>query len=162
MFIESTTGVSILTQLAFVKCIINSQFHFCLCFSFRCVLSWRCVLSCSSLGVLARNSLIEIKLRTFWWIQHQHSHFTFLPRALHLVTTEAAMTSKSAKETIVAKLGFKSSSSGSKAEAELEKVKKENVHLRKKIDDLAKRHIKPPDADKSKLLEVKRKSWLSQ
>lgn len=73
--------------------------------------------------------------------------------ALHLVTTEAAMTSKSAKETIVAKLGFKSSSSGSKAEAELEKVKKENVHLRKKIDDLAKRHIKPPDADKSKLLE---------
>uniref|UniRef100_A0A3Q2WFS1 Centrosomal protein 55 like n=1 Tax=Haplochromis burtoni TaxID=8153 RepID=A0A3Q2WFS1_HAPBU len=63
------------------------------------------------------------------------------------------MTSKSAKETIVAKLGFKSSSSGSKAEAELEKVKKENVHLRKKIDDLAKRHIKPPDADKSKLLE---------
>lgn len=65
------------------------------------------------------------------------------------------MTSKSAKETIVAKLGFKSSSSGSKAEAELEKVKKENVHLRKKIDDLTKRHIKPPDADKSKLLEVK-------
>uniref|UniRef100_A0A3Q4HLB1 Centrosomal protein 55 like n=1 Tax=Neolamprologus brichardi TaxID=32507 RepID=A0A3Q4HLB1_NEOBR len=63
------------------------------------------------------------------------------------------MTSKSAKETIVAKLGFKSSSSGSKAEAELEKVKKENVHLRKKIDDLTKRHIKPPDADKSKLLE---------
>ncbi|XP_063338294.1 centrosomal protein of 55 kDa [Pelmatolapia mariae] len=63
------------------------------------------------------------------------------------------MTSKSAKETIVAKLGFKSSSPGSKAEAELEKVKKENAHLRKKIDDLAKRHIKPPDADKSKLLE---------
>lgn len=73
--------------------------------------------------------------------------------ALHLVTTEAAMTSKSAKETIVAKLGFKSSSPGSKADAELEKVKKENAHLKKKIDDLAKRHIKPPDADKSKLLE---------
>lgn len=63
------------------------------------------------------------------------------------------MTSKSAKETIVSKLGFKSSSSPSKAEAELEKVRKENAHLRKKIDDLAKRHIKSPDLDKSKLLE---------
>lgn len=65
------------------------------------------------------------------------------------------MTSKGAKETIVSKLGFKSSNSASKAEAELEKVKKENAHLKKKIDDLAKRHIKPPDSDKSKLLEVK-------
>lgn len=64
------------------------------------------------------------------------------------------MTSKGAKETIVSRLGFKSSSSGSKAEAELERVRKENAHLRRKIDDLAKRHIKPPDADKSKLLEV--------
>ncbi|XP_071317927.1 centrosomal protein of 55 kDa [Trachinotus anak] len=63
------------------------------------------------------------------------------------------MTSKGAKETIVSKLGFKSSSSASKAEAELEKVRKENAHLRRKIDELAKRHIKPPDSDKSKLLE---------
>lgn len=65
------------------------------------------------------------------------------------------MTSKGAKETIVTRLGFKSSSSASKAEAELEKVRKENAHLRRKIDELAKRHIKPPDSDKSKLLEVK-------
>lgn len=70
-------------------------------------------------------------------------------------TNEAAMTSKGAKETIVSKLGFKSSSSASKAEAELEKVRKENAHLKKKIDELAKRHIKPPDSDKNKLLEVK-------
>ncbi|XP_051274113.1 centrosomal protein of 55 kDa [Dicentrarchus labrax] len=63
------------------------------------------------------------------------------------------MTSKGAKETIVSRLGFKSSSSGSKAEAELDKVRKENAHLRRKIDELAKRHIKPPDSDKSKLLE---------
>ncbi|KAM9336362.1 centrosomal protein of 55 kDa [Symphorus nematophorus] len=63
------------------------------------------------------------------------------------------MTSKGAKETIVTRLGFKSSSSASKAEVELEKVRKENAHLRKKIDELAKRHIKPPDSDKSKLLE---------
>lgn len=70
-------------------------------------------------------------------------------------TNKAAMTSKGAKETIVTKLGFKSSSSASRAEAELEKVRKENAHLRKKIDELAKRHIRPPDSDKSKLLEVK-------
>ncbi|XP_028332081.1 centrosomal protein of 55 kDa [Gouania willdenowi] len=63
------------------------------------------------------------------------------------------MTSKGAKETIVSKLGFKSSSSASKAEAELDKVRKENAHLRKKMEDLAKRHNKPPDSDKSKLLE---------
>ncbi|XP_022067946.1 centrosomal protein of 55 kDa [Acanthochromis polyacanthus] len=63
------------------------------------------------------------------------------------------MTSKGAKETIVTKLGFKSSSSASKTEAELEKVRKENAHLRKKIDELAKRHVKPPESDKSKLLE---------
>ena len=65
------------------------------------------------------------------------------------------MASKGAKETIASKLGFKSSSSASKAEVELERVRKENAHLRKKIDELAKRHIKPPDSDKSKLLEVK-------
>ncbi|KAM6896991.1 centrosomal protein of 55 kDa [Xenentodon cancila] len=63
------------------------------------------------------------------------------------------MASKGAKESIVSKLGFKSSSSASKADAELEKVRKENAHLRKKMDELAKRHVKPPDSDKSKLLE---------
>ncbi|KAF1373859.1 hypothetical protein PFLUV_G00243300 [Perca fluviatilis] len=63
------------------------------------------------------------------------------------------MTSKGAKESIVTRLGFKSSSSGSKAEAELEKVRKENAHLRKQIDEMAKRHIRPPDSEKSKLLE---------
>ncbi|KAM3859963.1 centrosomal protein of 55 kDa [Diretmus argenteus] len=63
------------------------------------------------------------------------------------------MTSKSAKETIVTRLGFKSSSSPSKAEQELERVRKENAHLRRKMDELAKRYIKPPDSDKSKLLE---------
>ncbi|KAK9530373.1 hypothetical protein VZT92_011878 [Zoarces viviparus] len=63
------------------------------------------------------------------------------------------MTSKGAKETIITRLGFKSSSSASKAEAELEKVRKDNAHLRRKIDELAKRLAKPPDSDKTKLLE---------
>ncbi|XP_061666549.1 centrosomal protein of 55 kDa [Syngnathoides biaculeatus] len=63
------------------------------------------------------------------------------------------MTSKGAKDSIVAKLGFKSGSSSSKAEAEVERVRRENAHLRKKMEELTKRHIKPPDADKSKLLE---------
>ncbi|XP_024141560.2 centrosomal protein of 55 kDa isoform X1 [Oryzias melastigma] len=63
------------------------------------------------------------------------------------------MASKGAKETIASKLGFKSGSSASKVDAELEKVRKENAHLRKKIDELAKRHVRPPDSDKSKLLE---------
>lgn len=67
------------------------------------------------------------------------------------------MTSK-AKETIVSKLGFKSSSSASKTEAELEKVRKENSHLKRKIDELAKRHMKPPESDNNKLLEVRAKS----
>lgn len=81
----------------------------------------------------------------------------FLSRGLgyFLYTGRVAMTSKGAKETIVSRLGFKSSSSAPKAEAELERVRKENAHLRRKIDELAKRHIKPPDSDKSKLLEVK-------
>lgn len=74
---------------------------------------------------------------------------------LFLVILSTNMTSKGAKETIVSKLGFKSSSSASKAEAELDKVRKENAHLKKKIDELAKRHIKQPDSDRSKLLEVK-------
>lgn len=81
----------------------------------------------------------------------------FLYRSLgyFLNNDRVAMTSKGAKETIVTRLGFKSSSSAPKAEAELERVRKENAHLRRKIDELAKRHIKPPDSDKSKLLEVK-------
>ncbi|XP_034563585.1 centrosomal protein of 55 kDa isoform X2 [Notolabrus celidotus] len=63
------------------------------------------------------------------------------------------MTSKGAKENFATKLGFKSSSSSSKAEAEMDKVRKENAHLRRKIDEIARRHVKPPDSDKSKLLE---------
>ncbi|XP_072311986.1 centrosomal protein of 55 kDa [Eucyclogobius newberryi] len=63
------------------------------------------------------------------------------------------MTSKGAKETLVSKLGFKSSSSSSKAEAELDRVRKENAHLKRKIDELAKRLLRPPESDKSKLLE---------
>ncbi|XP_068161849.1 centrosomal protein of 55 kDa [Antennarius striatus] len=63
------------------------------------------------------------------------------------------MTSKGAKETIVNRLGFKSNSSASKAEAELDRIRKENAHLKRKIDDLSKRHVKPPDSDKTKLLE---------
>ncbi|XP_068615439.1 centrosomal protein of 55 kDa-like [Brachionichthys hirsutus] len=63
------------------------------------------------------------------------------------------MASKGAKESIVNRLGFKSNSSASKAEAELDRVRKENAHLRRKIDDLSKRHVKPPDSDKTKLLE---------
>ncbi|KAM6951576.1 centrosomal protein of 55 kDa [Aplochiton taeniatus] len=62
------------------------------------------------------------------------------------------MTSKGTKETIVTKLGFKSSSN-SKVDAELDRVRKENTHLRRKVDELSKRHAKPPDSDKSKLLE---------
>lgn len=80
-----------------------------------------------------------------------------LPRSLHStlkLPTTKAMTSKGAKETLVSKLGFKSSSSASKTEAEMEKIRKENAHLRKKIDEMAKRHIKPPESEK-KLLEVK-------
>ncbi|XP_057682922.1 centrosomal protein of 55 kDa [Corythoichthys intestinalis] len=63
------------------------------------------------------------------------------------------MTSKGAKDSLAAKLGFKSGGSSSKAEAEMERVRKENAHLKKKIDELAKRHIRPPDSEKSKLLE---------
>ncbi|XP_077407226.1 centrosomal protein of 55 kDa [Vanacampus margaritifer] len=63
------------------------------------------------------------------------------------------MTSKGAKDSIVAKLGFKSGSSASKTEAEVERVRKENAHLRRKIDEMAKRLTRPPDSDKSKLLE---------
>lgn len=71
-------------------------------------------------------------------------------------TSEAVMTSKGAKENLVARLGFKSSNSVSKAEAELERLKQENAHLRRKIDDVTRRHVRPPSSDKSKLLEVKK------
>lgn len=87
-----------------------------------------------------------------------HKLIFFIFRTLHILR---AMASKGAKETLVSKLGFKSNSSGSKADAELERVRKENAHLRKKMDELAKRHIKPPDSDKSKLLEVQGPSFLS-
>lgn len=73
-------------------------------------------------------------------------------------TSEAAMTSKGAKENLVTRLGFKSSNSVSKAEAELERLKQENAHLRRKIDEVTRRHIRPPSSDKSKLLEVKRRA----
>lgn len=68
------------------------------------------------------------------------------------------MTSKGAKENLVTRLGFKSSNSVSKAEAELERLKQENAHLRRKIDDATRRHVRPPSSDKSKLLEVKRRA----
>ncbi|CAL8301472.1 unnamed protein product [Lota lota] len=63
--------------------------------------------------------------------------------------------SRGAKETIATRLGFKSGPAGSskQAEAELDLVRKENAHLRRKMDELSKRHSKPPDPDKSKLLE---------
>ncbi|XP_058477953.1 centrosomal protein of 55 kDa isoform X2 [Solea solea] len=67
------------------------------------------------------------------------------------------MTSKGNKETIIGRLGFKSSSSAPKAEAEMERVRKENAHLKRKIDELHKRLVtkatKPPDSDNTKLLE---------
>nr|XP_040031685.1 centrosomal protein of 55 kDa isoform X1 [Gasterosteus aculeatus aculeatus] len=87
--------------------------------------------------------------------RYQKPGFTSYPHfaVFESRSNRAAMTSKSAKETIVTRLGFKSSSSPSKAEAELEKVRKDNAHLRRKVDELTKRQIKPPDADKIKLLE---------
>lgn len=67
------------------------------------------------------------------------------------------MASKGAKETFANKLGFKSSSS-KVVEAELEKLKKENAHLKKTLDEMSKRngrhHPARPDSDKAKLLEV--------
>ncbi|TWW81260.1 centrosomal protein of 55 kDa [Takifugu flavidus] len=63
------------------------------------------------------------------------------------------MTSKGAKENLATRLGFKSSNSVSKAEAELERLKQENAHLRRKIDEVTRRHVRSPSSDKSKLLE---------
>ncbi|XP_076856815.1 centrosomal protein of 55 kDa [Brachyhypopomus gauderio] len=64
------------------------------------------------------------------------------------------MAAKGAKESIVNKLGFKSSVSKA-VEAELEKVRKENAQLKKNLDEMSKRKLRPtcPDSDKSKLLE---------
>ncbi|XP_021431478.2 centrosomal protein of 55 kDa isoform X2 [Oncorhynchus mykiss] len=62
------------------------------------------------------------------------------------------MASKGTKETIVNKLGFKSSGS-KQAEAEMDRLRKENAHLKQKMDEISKRTTRPPDSDKSKLLE---------
>ncbi|XP_029540501.2 centrosomal protein of 55 kDa-like isoform X2 [Oncorhynchus nerka] len=62
------------------------------------------------------------------------------------------MASKGTKETIVNKLGFKSSGS-KQAEAEMDRLRKENAHLKQKMDEISKRTTRPPDSDKGKLLE---------
>lgn len=63
------------------------------------------------------------------------------------------MATKSTKEIIVNKLGFKSSSS-KQADMEMDRLRKENNHLKKMMDEMSKRTARPPDLDKSKLLEV--------
>ncbi|XP_055751755.1 centrosomal protein of 55 kDa-like isoform X2 [Salvelinus fontinalis] len=65
------------------------------------------------------------------------------------------MASKSTKEIIVNKLGFKSSSS-KQADMEIDRLRKENNHLKKMMDEISKRTARPPDLDKSKLLETLR------
>ncbi|CAB1311924.1 unnamed protein product [Coregonus sp. 'balchen'] len=62
------------------------------------------------------------------------------------------MASKSTKETIVNKLGFKSSVS-KQAEVEMDRLRKENAQLKKQMDEISKRTARPPDSDKNKLLE---------
>ncbi|KAM9561548.1 centrosomal protein of 55 kDa-like isoform 1-T2 [Salvelinus alpinus] len=62
------------------------------------------------------------------------------------------MASKSTKEIIVNKLGFKSSSS-KQADMEMDRLRKENNHMKKMMDEISKRTARPPDLDKSKLLE---------
>ncbi|XP_016412897.1 centrosomal protein of 55 kDa-like [Sinocyclocheilus rhinocerous] len=65
------------------------------------------------------------------------------------------MTAKGAKETIVNKLGFKSSSSKS-VEMEIEKLKRENQQLKKSLEDTKRAGRQPnthPDSDQAKLLE---------
>ncbi|XP_016145474.1 centrosomal protein of 55 kDa-like [Sinocyclocheilus grahami] len=61
------------------------------------------------------------------------------------------MAAKGAKETIVNKLGFKSSSS-KPVEMEIEKLKRENQQLKKSLED-TKRAGRHPDSDQTKLLE---------
>ncbi|KAL0984153.1 hypothetical protein UPYG_G00137780 [Umbra pygmaea] len=71
-------------------------------------------------------------------------------RGLHCTCLD--MASKGTKESIVNKLGFKSSGS-KQAEMVIEQLRKENANLKKKMDDISKRTARPPDSDKSKLLE---------
>ncbi|XP_036406276.1 centrosomal protein of 55 kDa [Megalops cyprinoides] len=61
------------------------------------------------------------------------------------------MAAKNAKETIANKIGLKLT--GSKAEIEVEKLKKENALLKKTLDEMANRKGKLTDSDKNKLLE---------
>ncbi|XP_023698110.2 centrosomal protein of 55 kDa isoform X2 [Paramormyrops kingsleyae] len=62
------------------------------------------------------------------------------------------MASKQAKDSIVSKLGMKLG--GSKSEMELDKLRKENAHLKRTIDELSNRNGKLTDSEKSKLLEL--------
>ncbi|KAM9412160.1 centrosomal protein of 55 kDa-like isoform 2-T3 [Salvelinus alpinus] len=62
------------------------------------------------------------------------------------------MASKGTRETIVNKFGFKSSDS-KQAEAEMDRLRKENAHRKQKMDEISKRTARPPDSNKSKLLE---------
>ncbi|XP_063076874.1 centrosomal protein of 55 kDa [Engraulis encrasicolus] len=63
------------------------------------------------------------------------------------------MAARGAKDAIANKLGFKSN--GSKLELELDKLRRENAHLKKNLDDMSRRHAhaKHSDSDKTKLLE---------
>ncbi|XP_048843915.1 centrosomal protein of 55 kDa isoform X2 [Brienomyrus brachyistius] len=61
------------------------------------------------------------------------------------------MASKQAKDSIVSKLGMKLG--GSKSEMELDKLRKENAHLKRTIHEFSNRNGKLTDSEKSKLLE---------
>ncbi|KAM9817535.1 LOW QUALITY PROTEIN: uncharacterized protein ACB057_002829 [Neosynchiropus ocellatus] len=65
----------------------------------------------------------------------------------------SAMASKGVKDSLVNKFGIRSHGPLAKSEMELERVRKENAHLKKKVDEL-KCHVKSPDSERSKLLEV--------
>ncbi|XP_035607757.1 centrosomal protein of 55 kDa-like isoform X2 [Oncorhynchus keta] len=65
------------------------------------------------------------------------------------------MASKSTKDIIVNKLGFKTSGS-KQADMEMDRLRKENNHLKKMMDEISKRTARPPDLDKSNLLETLR------
>lgn len=62
------------------------------------------------------------------------------------------MASKQVKDSIVSKLGMKLG--GSKSEMELDKLRKENAHLKRTMDELSNRNGKLTVSEKSKLLEV--------
>ncbi|XP_053721880.1 centrosomal protein of 55 kDa isoform X2 [Synchiropus splendidus] len=66
---------------------------------------------------------------------------------------QSAMASKGVKDSLVNKFGIRSHGSVAKSEMELERVRKENAHLKKKLDEL-KCHVKSPDSERPKLLEV--------